>query len=53
MESTNNVVFTEEAVLEIEEIRDFCESRREGLGFEVLEDILSCIELLERNPGLF
>lgn len=53
MESTNSVVFTEEAVIEIEELRDFYESRKLGLGFDFLEDILLCIDIIESNPRLF
>ena len=47
------LVITEEAAEEIEAIRDFNESRKKGLGFEYLEDILDCLERIHQRPRDF
>lgn len=47
------LVIVEEAAIDIEEIRDFNESRKSGLGFEYLEDILDCLDRIEQNPNSF
>lgn len=47
------VVILEEAAIDIEDIRDFNEAKRKGLGFDYLEDILDCIERIQTNPKEF
>ena len=53
MERQYELVISEEATVEIEEIRDFYNRRKKGLGFDCLEDILNCLERIQENPKSF
>lgn len=47
------LIILEDAVLDIEKIRDFNEARAKGLGFKYLEDILDCLERIQNSPKEF
>ena len=47
------LIISDEAAEEIEQLRDFNESRRAGQGFLILEDVLDCIERIQKNPNSF
>ncbi|MEL6257012.1 MAG: hypothetical protein AAFR87_33760 [Bacteroidota bacterium] len=46
-------IITEEAAEEIEAIRNFNEGRKQGRGFDSLEDILDCLDRIHKNTGRF
>lgn len=48
-----NVIFTEEADFDVFDARQWYESRREGLGDELLNELEEYIKVLEQDPQIY
>ena len=48
-----DVLFKEEANLDVFEARNWYESRRIGLGEELLDEIEGCVNILKRDPQIY
>jgi hypothetical protein len=48
-----NVIFKEEADFDIFEARQWYESRRLGLGDELLDEIEEYVKILEQDPQIY
>ncbi len=50
MDNRYSLFVSEGATIDIEDIRDFNEGKKAGLGFDYLEDILDCLDSIQANP---